>query len=428
MGVLYLKALPWSCFPLRVKVRNMRLLPWPQKANWIPWGSNNSPVADIDRTSSGWLVWTLLYHRQRRRPRPHRLRLNFPPLPSPPHPSERILHSLIRRHSHLKSSCHDVSSDLISLNETFWFKVFTTAWSQYLSDNSVTCLCDILSYISMTNKIEISSFRFVITMTVKIFSSNVQCSLEFFHSYDELSVFSRFSSEDCMSLIILRNLSFPVQCNGTRVKLTRITSHVLKTEIIDDKCKNEKILISRISLQSKNDEINKNRRKIVSCQFLRFQFSVRSVFVITVNKSQNQSLRVVEIDIRTRECFTHDQLYVALFRVINNVNLHIITSNHVDRITRRLKNIQWTKMLYHHDSWLYDFALNRDSLYVYRLASSSHKLLINSMLLLRYWYLKWWTIEKYEKFEQVLLSPLTSNEIWNDFLSRNRIQSRCKKK
>ena len=128
------------------------------------------------------------------------------------------------------------------------------------------------------------------------------------------------------------------------MKLIRVTSHVLKIEIINDKNKNELILISRISLHFKNDAQNKNRKKTVSCQFSKTQYFVRFVFAIIVNKFQNQSMRIVKIDIRTRECFTHDQLYVVFFKIINIINFYIVTSNYENKHLRFLKNIQWKKM------------------------------------------------------------------------------------
>ena len=169
---------------------------------------------------------------------------------------------------------------------------------------------------------------------------------ECFHNYDELFLFFHvFRLKIDMFLMIFRNFNFSIQCNDTRVKLTRVISHVLKIEIINDKSKNELILISRISLHFKNDAQNKNRRKIVSCQFSRTQYSVRFVFAIIVNKSQNQSMRVVKIDIRTRKCFTHDQLYVVFFKIINMINFYIVTSNYENKHLRLLKNIQWKKVL-----------------------------------------------------------------------------------
>ena len=89
-------------------------------------------------------------------------------------------------------------------------------------------------------------------------------------------------------------------------------------------------MTSRISLDSKNDEINKNRKKIVSCQFIKRQFFMRVVFVMIINKSQNQLLRYVDVDIRIREYFIHNQLYVVLFKIIKECNFHIINSDELD--------------------------------------------------------------------------------------------------
>ena len=91
----------------------------------------------------------------------------------------------------------------------------------------------------------------------------------------------------------------------------------------------------------------KFEKKIVSCQFISRQFSIRAVFVMTINKSQKQSLRYVDVDIRIRECFIYNQLYVVLFKIIKKCNFHMINSNELDdlRISRRIRNIQWKKIL-----------------------------------------------------------------------------------
>ena len=106
--------------------------------------------------------------------------------------------------------------------------------------------------------------------------------------------------------MFFRNIRFFIMCNNIRIRLTRVTFHVLKIEMMLNKSIDKKILIFRISLDSKNNEINKNRRKIVSCQFIKRQFSIRAIFVITINKSQKQSLRYVDVDIRIRKYFIHD--------------------------------------------------------------------------------------------------------------------------
>ena len=77
-----------------------------------------------------------------------------------------------------------------------------------------------------------------------------------------------------MFIMLFRNIKSFVMCNEIRIRLICIIVNVFETEIIVDKSINERILISRISLNSKNDEINKNRKKIVSCQFIKRQFCI----------------------------------------------------------------------------------------------------------------------------------------------------------
>ena len=192
-------------------------------------------------------------------------------------------------------------------------------------------------------------------LVVQKWSSNRAVDLEMveefppecFHHYDEASLpLHRLSLKVDMLVMLLRNIRPPVMCNETRVRITRIAEHVLKAEIIADKSQGTSILISRIPLNSKDDEVNKNRRKTVPCQFTRRQYSIRSAFDMTINKSQGQSLRYVGIDIQTRECFTHGQLYVAVFKVTKKCNLYMITSETgpLDAL-RLIRNIQWKEVL-----------------------------------------------------------------------------------
>lgn len=52
----------------------------------------------------------------------------------------------------------------------------------------------------------------------------------------------------------------------------------------------------------------------LSISFKRLQFPVKISFALTINKSQGSTFSTVDIDIR-KECFSHGQPYVALFRV-----------------------------------------------------------------------------------------------------------------
>jgi hypothetical protein len=57
--------------------------------------------------------------------------------------------------------------------------------------------------------------------------------------------------------------------------------------------------------------------------FRRWQFPVRLVFVITINKSQGQSIKYCGVDLRS-PCFSHGQLYVACPRLGSPKNLFIL--------------------------------------------------------------------------------------------------------
>ena len=171
---------------------------------------------------------------------------------------------------------------------------------------------------------------------------------ECFHRYNEISFsFHTLRLKIDMFIMIFRNLKSSIKCNDIRTRITRINQHVLEIEIVDDKKKNFKIVISRISLQSKNDEFNKNRRAIVFCQFIKRQFSIRFAFAMTINKSQKQFLKYVDVNIQIRNCFTHDQLYVAFFKVTKKWNFHIIVSEMnvlFENFVKEIKNVQWKKI------------------------------------------------------------------------------------
>ena len=150
-----------------------------------------------------------------------------------------------------------------------------------------------------------------------------------FYHYDEASLFFHLLSLKInMFVMIFRNIQFFVMCNDIRARLLIVNQNVLKTKIIADKHVDHKILISQISLNCKNDDVNKNKRKTIFISFIKKQYFVRSIFVIIINKSQNQLFRYVDINIQTRECFNHDQLYVIIFKITKKCNFHAITFKH----------------------------------------------------------------------------------------------------
>ena len=131
--------------------------------------------------------------------------------------------------------------------------------------------------------------------------------------------------------MLLRNLDPPRLCNGRKV---------LEGVIMGGKYEGQKALLPRIPLQSKD---NNERSPVL---FTRRQFPIRPAFAMTFNKSQGQPLKYVGLDLQTRSCFSHGQLYVALSRVTHNSNLHIIGPSTIEfDENHRIANVVWRQIL-----------------------------------------------------------------------------------
>ena len=114
-------------------------------------------------------------------------------------------------------------------------------------------------------------------------------------------------------VMLLRNLDAPHLCNGTRLIVIKVTSFVLTLKIITGSYAGAIVDIPRIGLLSPPD---------FEVPFRRLQFPVKPAFVMTINKSQGQTLDTVGLDLRS-ECFTHGQLYVGCSRVKSRKELFI---------------------------------------------------------------------------------------------------------
>lgn len=119
-----------------------------------------------------------------------------------------------------------------------------------------------------------------------------------------------------VSIILMRNLDAPRLCNGTRLRVTRIGTHIITAEILTGSAKGEIVLIPQIPIIP-ND---------LPFQFRRLQFPIKLAFAITINKAQGQTMKFAGVDL-TSPCFSHGQLYVACSRVSNGKNLYILAPN-----------------------------------------------------------------------------------------------------
>ena len=136
-------------------------------------------------------------------------------------------------------------------------------------------------------------------------------------------------------VMILRNLDAAHGvCNGSRGILTRCGNTVLEVELLTGEHAGKRVFIPRISNQPTEDQ--------VAFKFTRKQFPVRLCFVMTINKSQGQSVKHVGLDLRS-PVLTHGQFYVAVSRVTSRGNMKVIWNEKVAEAST--KNIVYSEVL-----------------------------------------------------------------------------------
>jgi len=138
-------------------------------------------------------------------------------------------------------------------------------------------------------------------------------------------------------IMLLCNLNLSAGlCNGTRLIVTQLAERVIEAQIIIGSFIGNRVFIPRIVFPI-ND---------AKCPFTikRRQFPIRPCYVMTINKSQGQSLKVVWVFLKD-QVFTHGQLYVALSRVTSRQGLKIITCDAEGNHSIYAKNIVYKDVL-----------------------------------------------------------------------------------
>ena len=115
--------------------------------------------------------------------------------------------------------------------------------------------------------------------------------------------------------MVLRNLN-PSEgvCNGSRGIVTKMSDRVVEIELISGDHAGKHVFIPQIGLTPSDTQ--------VAFKLERKQFPLKVCFAMTINKSQGQSVKWVELD--GRSAVTHGQFYVGISRVRSVHNIKVI--------------------------------------------------------------------------------------------------------
>ncbi|GBL83854.1 hypothetical protein AVEN_274366-1 [Araneus ventricosus] len=89
------------------------------------------------------------------------------------------------------------------------------------------------------------------------------------------------------SIMLLRNLDPPKLCNGTKLCVSKLMANAIQVTILTDNNNGESIFIPRIPLIPSD----------MPFVFKRLEFPVRLALAITINRAQDQSLKVYGINL-----------------------------------------------------------------------------------------------------------------------------------
>ena len=139
-------------------------------------------------------------------------------------------------------------------------------------------------------------------------------------------------------VMLLRNLDPKGGlCNGTRLQITQLCSHIVEAKVITGDRIGQIVYIPLINITPSDTKLPfKMRRR---------QFPLSVAFVMTINKSQGQSLEQVGLYL-PKPVFSHGQLYVALSRVTSKTCLKILILDKEGKIQKQTTNIVFKEVFH----------------------------------------------------------------------------------
>lgn len=117
--------------------------------------------------------------------------------------------------------------------------------------------------------------------------------------------------------------------------VNHLGKNVIRATVLTGKNAGDVIFIPRMNLVPSDPGL--------PFKFQRRQYPVALCFVMTINKSQGQSLSHVGIYL-PRSVFTHGQLYVALSRVKSRCGLKMLILDEDQRPTTTTKNVVYREV------------------------------------------------------------------------------------
>ncbi|XP_012853866.1 PREDICTED: uncharacterized protein LOC105973391 [Erythranthe guttata] len=147
----------------------------------------------------------------------------------------------------------------------------------------------------------------------------------------------RLKLKENVPVMLIRNIDQARGlCNGTRLQVVRMGTHVLSCKVLSGKNTSDVVFIPRMTLVPSNSTL--------PIKFQRRQFPLMISFAMTINKSQGQTLSHVGLYL-PRPVFSHGQLYVALSRVKSRSGIKILIKSESGGLSSSTSNIVYKERL-----------------------------------------------------------------------------------